>query len=437
VGYPFVLRRDVAGDVALPLMCDVRQRFHVLPAVDPVAAIAADWSRVASQVAALDSGAPVAVAVGSRGIGDLVPIVRAVIARLRAAGCAPFIVPAMGSHGGATAKGQADVLAMLGIDAGSVGAPVRATMEVVSFGAADGVPLYLDRLAAEADGIVLINRVKPHTDFVGPIESGLMKLLAIGLGNQVGADHFHRLAVVRGLETTMPTAARGLLAKANVIFGVAVVENEEHRSAALRLAPADQIEATETELLELARRHMPGLPLDDIDLLVVDEMGKDISGGGLDPNVVGRTSASWGVKRARPRISRIFVRSLTTRSEGNAAGLGLVDAVTTRLVERIDHEATAVGALTACCPEDAKIPMVFPSDRLAIRSLLTTVRPTSPEDVRLVHIKNTLDVATLRVSAGCLPHLSGDGVVVSDASLRALSFDAGGALISPFPAGHE
>ena len=432
MGYPFVLRRDVAGNVTLPLMCEVRQHFHVLPAIDPAVAIEDGWQGVAQQVAALDRGARVAVAVGSRGIRDLVPIVRAVIHRLRGAGCAPFIVPAMGSHGGATAEGQADVLAMLGIDEANVGAPVRATMEVVSFGEADGVPLYLDRYAAEADGIVLINRVKPHTDFVGPIESGLMKLLVIGLGKQVGADHYHRLGVVRGLEETIPTAARGLLARVNVVFGVALVENEQHQTAALRMVPADQLEPTEIGLLELARRHLPGLPLDDIDLLIVDEMGKDISGGGLDPNVVGRTSASWGVKRARPRVSRIFVRTLTERSEGNAAGLGLVDAITVRLVDQIDHEATAVGALTACCPEDARIPMVFPSDLHAIRSLLATVRPTSANDVRLVHIRNTLDVATLYVSSGCLAHLSKNEGVVADQALRALGFDDAGALISPF-----
>jgi hypothetical protein len=430
--YPYVLKSDVAGDVTLPLMCEVQQRFQVLPAIDPVTAIDAEWQRVAAHVTAQRHGARVAVAVGSRGIGDLVPIVRTVIDRLRATGCAPFVVPAMGSHGSATAEGQADVLSMLGIDEDNVGAPVQATMDVVGFGEVDGVPLFLDRLAAEADGIVLINRVKPHTDFVGPIESGLMKLLVIGLGNQVGADHYHRLGVVRGLEETIPTAARGLFARVNVVFGVAVVESEQHRTAALRMMPADQIEPVEMQLLELARRHLPGLPLDDIDLLIVDEMGKDISGGGLDPNVVGRTSASWGVKRARPRVSRIFVRSLTARTEGNAAGLGLVDATTPRLIDQIDHEATAVGALTACCPEDAKIPMVFPSDRVAIRNLLTTVRPTSADDVRLVHIKNTLDLATLYVSSGCLALLSRDDVDIPDPSMMALSFDDAGALISRF-----
>ena len=191
------------------------------------------------------------------------------------------------------------------------------------------------------------------------------------------------------------------------------------------------IEATETELLKLARGRLPGLPLDEIDLLMVEEMGKDISGGGLDPNVVGRTSASWGVKRPRPRISRILVRSLTARSEGNAAGLGLVDAVTERLVAQIDAQATAIGALTSCCPEDAKIPMVFQSEAEAVFALLVTIRPTATDDVRIVHIRNTLDLETLYVSQGCLPHLARDHVTVSRPR-GPLAFDASGFLVSPF-----
>jgi hypothetical protein len=432
--YPFILDSVEADAGPVPAMHRVRQQFDVLPAADPVACFAAEWPKVADRIAALPRGARIAVGVGSRGIGDLVPIVRAVVSRLRQAGCEPFIVPAMGSHGGSTAEGQTAVLAELGIGEHSVGAPIHATMEVVSMGAADGIPLYLDRYAAEADAIVLVNRVKPHTDFVGPVESGLLKMLVIGLGKRVGADHYHRLGVVRGLEETIPTAARALLAKLDVLFGVALVENEEHRTAVLRIVPPEEIEATEMELLRLARRHHPGLPLDDIDLLIVDEMGKDISGGGLDPNVVGRTSASWGVRRPRPRVSRIFVRDLSRRSEGNAAGLGMVDAITTRVVEKIDHRATAVGALTACCPEDAKVPMVFPTDRDAILSLLSTVRPTSTDDLRLVHIRNTLELGVLFVSSGCLDSLLSRDAIELDRTPRALAFDGTGWLISPFSA---
>ncbi|HZL64859.1 MAG TPA: lactate racemase domain-containing protein [Thermoleophilia bacterium] len=421
-----------AGDgTELPAMYEVRQRFDLLPAVDALAELDASWAGGAGRLAELAPGSSVAVAVGSRGIADIALVVREVVARLKAAGMAPFIVPAMGSHGGATAGGQTEVLAARGVTESSVGAPIRATMDVVSLGEADGIPLFLDRNAAAADGIVLVNRVKPHTDFVGPIESGLMKQLVIGLGKQTGADHYHRLGVVRGLEDTIPTAARALLQRVNVLFGVALVENEEHRTAALRVVPPGEIEQVEHELLELARRHLPGLPLDDVDLLIVDEMGKDISGNGLDPNVVGKAAAAYSVPRLRPRVSRIFVRDLTADTHGNAAGLGVTDAITTRLFGKIDAAATAMNAFTSCSPEDAKTPAVFACDRDAIVSLLTTVRPATASDLCVVHIRNTLDLARLWVSAGCLEQLPGPPAVTIDPTPRALVFDASGDLVSP------
>ena len=218
--YPFVVG-PVAGDEAeLPTMFAVRQHFDVLPAVDAVAALEEEWPRAEAPLSELAPGASIAVAVGSRGIADIAVLVRGVVGRLREAGCEPFVVPAMGSHGGATAAGQAEVLAHLGVTEAAVGAPVRATMEVVSLGEEAGIPLFLDRFAWEADGIVLLNRVKPHTDFVGPIESGLMKQLTIGLGNQVGADHYHRLGVERGMAETVQAAARAVMDRVNILFGV-------------------------------------------------------------------------------------------------------------------------------------------------------------------------------------------------------------------------
>ena len=429
--YPFVVGRVEGSPVRLPPMREVRQRFRGLPAADAVAMLNQQWERIDDRVAALSEGAAVAVAVGSRGIADLVPVVRGVIEHLKAAGCRPFIVPAMGSHGGATAEGQVEVLRMLGVAEDTVGAPVRATMEVVPLGDADGEPLYLDRLAWEADGIVLINRVKPHTDFVGPVESGLMKMLVIGLGKQVGADYYHRLGVVRGLEITIPAAARGLLARAHVLFGVALVENEDHQTALLRVVPPETMESAEVELLKVARAHLPGLPVDDVDLLIVDEMGKDISGAGLDPNVIGRSSAAWSPKRERPRVSRVFVADLTAASEGNAAGLGAVDAVSASFLAKIDIAATAVNAFTSCCPEDARIPTVFASAQDAILSLLTTVRPASPEDTRIVYIRNTMALDRVWVSTGCLDQVDESKAAVSPATIELL-FDEAGCLVSPF-----
>jgi len=430
--YPFVIDGTVGRGVVLPVMHEVRQRFDLLPEVDALAELGAQWGRAAERLAPLKAGARVAVAVGSRGIGDIVPVVRDVVARLCAAGCEPFIVPAMGSHGGATAEGQTAVLASLGVTPESVGAPIRATMDVVSLGVADGIPLYLDRYAWDADGIVLINRVKPHTDFHGHVESGLMKMIVIGLGKQAGAEHYHRLSVVRGLHDTVPTAARALLERANVLFGVALVENEAHRTAVLRVVAPEEVEEAETELLDLARRHLPDLPVDDIDLLILDEMGKEVSGNGLDPNVTGRNITPWAAKPSRPSVSRIFVRRLTEASHGNACGLGCVDAVPLAFLDRFDHAATVMNGFTSAAPEDGKMPLVFATDRDAVTSLLTAVRPVTPEDVRVVYGRNTLDVGRLWVSAGCLLVLREQPACDVDLSPRELSFGAGGGLVSPF-----
>ena len=430
--YPFVVG-PVAGDEAeLPDMFAARQHFDVLPAVDALTALAEEWPHAEAPLAALGSGASVAVAVGSRGIADVAMLVRDIIRRLRQSGCEPFIVPAMGSHGGATAAGQTELLARLGVTEESVGAPVRATMGVVSLGEVDGIPLVLDRFAWEADGIVLVNRVKPHSDFVGPIESGLMKQLTVGLGKQAGADHYHRLGVVRGLAETLPVAARAIMDRVNVVFGVAVVENEAHRTAVVRVVPPEELEEAESRLLELARRHLPGLPLDDIDLLILDELGKDISGRGLDPNVTGRNVISWSARRERPRVLRIFVRGLSAASHGNAAGVGNTDAVAVRLVDALDGAATAVNGLTSCSPDDVRIPPVFACDRDAVFAMLTTIRPTARDDVRVVYARNTLDVTRLWVSAGCLAHLPAAPAVVVDPAHRHLPFDAAGNLLSPF-----
>ena len=428
--YPFVVGPVVGDEAELPAMFEVRQHFDVLPAVDVLAALGEEWQRAKAPLSALAPGASIAVAVGSRGIADIAVLVRGIVERLREAGCEPFVVPAMGSH--AAAAGQTEVLAHFGVTEAAVGAPVRATMDVVSLGEVEGIPLLIDRFAWEADGIVLVNRVKPHTEFVGPIESGLMKQLTIGLGKQAGADHYHRLGVVRGMAETVPAAARALMKRVNVVFGVALVENEDHRTAVVRVVPPEELEETESGLLELARRHLPGLPLDDIDLLILDEMGKDISGVGLDPNVTGRNVISWSARRERPRVLRIFVRGLSAASNGNAKGIGNADAVAVRLVDELDGAKTAVNGLTSCSPDDARIPLVFARDRDAVFAMLTTIRPTTPDDVRVVHVRSTLDVERLWVSAGCLDHLAPPPAVAVGLGLRRLPFDAAGNLVSPF-----
>lgn len=418
-----------AAAMPLPPMHLVEQRFAVPPAVDAAAEVARQWDAAWGN-AALPPGASVAVGVGSRGIDSLAEVVGAVVARLREAGCEPFVVAAMGSHGNACAAGQEAVLAERGITEVSVGAPVRGSVEVVGMGEVDGLPLFLDRLAAEADGIVLVNRVKPHTDFVGRFESGLLKMLVIGLGNEVGANSYHRHALTRGLESVIETAGGALLQRARVILGVALVENQQHRVCGVHVLPSARWQQAEPGLLEYARTLLPRLPLDDIDVLLVDEMGKDVSGAGMDPNVTGRSLGCWCAPRSTPRITRIVVCALTAATEGNACGLGAIDCAPRRLVEQVDLGATAANALAACAPEDGKLPLTFADDREALSAALATLRPFTPDDLRLVHIRNTLALERFEVSPGCLAHLDERADLTVAARPSALAFDADGALLT-------
>jgi hypothetical protein len=303
-------------------------------------------------------------------------------------------------------------------------------MEVQPMGEANGIPLFLDRLAFEADGIVLINRVKPHTNFIGPTESGIIKMMAIGLGNQVGAEHYHRLSVVRSQYKIISSAGKALIQKCPFLFGVCLLENQTHETARVKIAPAKELEAVESKLLETARAWLPTLPLDEIDLLIVDEMGKDISGEGIDPCVVGRDVCAYGAKRPWPKITRIFVRDLTVGSEGSALGMAQADFTTQRLVDKIDFDATLVNSITACAPEAMKIPLAFKTDREVIATALKTLRPYDLTDLRIVHIKNTLELTRLMVSVGCLEFLKKNRGLIIDAKDMELAFDDSGNLIS-------
>ena len=413
----------------LPPMRTVRQRYDLPAEVDVSVEIEREFNRIKGELD-LVRDSSVAIGVGSRGIANLAKIVREVVKKLKDAGVHPFVTPAMGSHGGAIAEGQIKVLKTRGITEDSVGAPIEATMEVINLGVIDGIPLFIDRLAYEADGIVLVNRIKPHTEFSGPTESGLIKMLGIGLGNHTGAEHYHRAAITRGFYEIIHAAGRTLLNRVNFLFGVALVENQEHQTAILRLLRDDEIESVEQELLKKARAYMPKIPVKEIDLLIIDEMGKDISGAGIDPKIVGRAICSWADTEPYPRISRIFVRDLTAATEGHASGLGMVDFTTERLVKKINMQATAINALTSSCPEEAKIPMNFKTDREAIAAALMTIRPYTPEDLRIVRIKNTLELRHLVVSEGCLAELENNPNLKIDAGSVALEFDASGNLIS-------
>ena len=423
-----MIRLPVPDDFAYPDMVRIHQQPDVPAAVDVTHTLAAEWKKYRQRLT-LQPGARIAVGIGSRDSPDLVSIVKTVVTWLKQAGAEPFITSAMGSHGGATVKGQTEILAKKGITASQTGVPVRVTMDVVPIGEADGIPLYMDRLAHEAEGIVLINRVKPHTDFTGPMESGVIKMLCIGLGNQKGADLYHRAAVGRGFSNMLLTVGRHLLQTTRFLFGVAVVENQNKAICDIRLGTAQDMAHIETRLLKKAYYCLPGLPIDTIDLLIVDEMGKDISGAGMDPNVVGgKGICIWSDDRPLPDITRIFVRDLTAASNGNAMGLGMVHVVTPKLADKIDMQATATNAVTACCPEDCKIPLTLATEKEAVAAALLTVRPYTMEDLRVVHIKNTRDITRMLVSRGCLPDLEKQpGIsIISDAST--MTFDKTGQL---------
>lgn len=420
---------DTLGALQLPKMRMIRQQFEISPAVNAADELDREWSRIKKGLD-LPSGSKIAIGVGSRGISNLSVVVRDVVTRLKEAGYDPFVTPAMGSHGGATAEGQMDVLRHRGITEESVGAPIKATMDVQPMGEANGIPLFLDRLAFEADGIVLINRVKPHTNFIGPTESGIIKMMAIGLGNQVGAEHYHRLSVIRSQYEIISSAGKALIQKCPFLFGVCLLENQAHETARIKIALRDEVERVESELLKTARSWLPTLPLDEMDLLIIDEMGKDISGEGIDPCVVGRDVCVYGAKRPWPKITRIFVRDLTVGSEGSALGIAQADFTTQRLVDKIDFDATLVNSITACAPEAMKIPLAFKTDREVIATALKTLRPYDLTDLRIVLIKNTLELTRLMVSVGCLEFLKKNRGLIIDAEDTELVFDDSGNLIS-------
>jgi hypothetical protein len=412
----------------LPQMRIVHQHFNVPPEVDVKTEIEREWNRLHDQIE-VAGGARVAIGVGSRGIVNLAEAVRAVVSHLKSVGAEPFIIPAMGSHGGATVEGQIQILSHLGVSEKTVDAPIKATMDIEPLGAVAGIPLFLDRLAFEADGIVLINRVKLHTDFSGPTESGIIKMMAIGLGNQVGADHYHRLAVERDMYELFNRAGMALIKKTHFLFGIALVENQSHQTCIVKMVTTDMLPKAEEELLAKAREYFPRLPLNEIDLLIIDEIGKDISGSGMDPNVTGRVSSPFVQKPSEPRVTRIFVRDLTEASEGNAIGIGDADFTTQRLVEKIDSYKTAMNCITSCGPEGGRIPLTYASDRQAIVAALKTIRPYTLKDLKIVRIKNTLELGNIMVSQGCLADIEGRPGISIDCEKIPIKFNYFGNLL--------
>jgi len=372
-------------------------------------------------------GQRIAVTAGSRGIRGIAEILARVVQRLRAAGAWPVVVAAMGSHGGATAEGQRRLLAHLGVTEAGVGAPILTAMDVVELGrTAGGLVAYCDRQAAEADGILVVNRVKPHTGFAEPIGSGLLKMLAVGLGKVPGAAQIHRQGPPRMAQAIEEIAAV-FLASGKVLGGLAILENAYDETADVVAVRPGTMAAQERELFRRAKALLPGLPVDEADLLIVDEMGKNFSGTGMDVNIIGRWRLPGMPEPSVPRISRIVALRLSAASEGNAQGVGLADVVTRRLVDAIDPIATYTNAITSTFLERGFIPITMPTDRDAIGAALASLALPHPAQARIVRIRNTLHLDQLWVSEAVLPALAGrPGVTVGSAA--PLQFTADGTL---------
>jgi Lactate racemase N-terminal domain len=389
---------NVAGglDIPLPKMASVRQKFEATRLHDLSVAIAREFGRP-EVCGRITPGQVVAVGCGSRGVANIGEIARCVIRELQELGARPFVFPAMGSHGAATAEGQKKVLESYGISEGTTGVPIKASMDTVVIGQLpDGTPVQVDKHAAEADGMVVINRIKPHTGFRGATESGLTKMLSIGIGKIAGAASYHSHGMDRFPEL-LPQVRDVVIGAGNVLFGVGIVENAYDETALIEVVPAERLAVREPELQALAKQFMPQLYFDEIDVLIIDEMGKNVSGAGFDPNITGRNrrAVKWV---AEPLVKKIVVLGLTRESMGNATGIGSADVITLRVWREFDVPSTYANIITSANLDGAAIPIVMNTDREAIGLAVKTVVRVKPQDCRIVRIKNTLLLSEIQVS---------------------------------------
>jgi len=385
------------------MLTKIRQIFP-RPRLDDVpAAVAETLGALADRVR---PGEHIALAVGSRGIANIAAIVKTTVEFVRACGGSPFIIPTMGSHGGGTAEGQTAVLASYGITSEAMGCPIRATMETVEITPPEPRNrVFMDRYAYESDGVILINRVKIHTDFHGPHESGLVKMSVIGLGKHRQALEIHSWGVY-GLRHLIPWTSAQILASGKVRLGLAIVENAYDETMLVKALPAEAIMDEEPALLELSRANMPSLPVDDIDVLLIDRMGKNISGSGIDPNIIGRNHIRGEPEPDRPRIKAITIHDLTDESHGNAVGLGVADVIARRLFDKIDLDATNANTVTSTFLRRGKIPVIAPDDATAYAWALRSCNRIAPDTERVVRIQDTLHLSECYVSDAVMAEIA-------------------------------
>ncbi len=384
----------------------------------------------------LQPGQSVAVTAGSRGIANIAVIIKAAVDHLKSLGARPFIVPAMGSHGGGTAQGQREIIEGYGITESFVGCPIRSSMEtVIVTRTPEGIPVHFDRHAYEADYTLVVGRIKPHTNFVGDVESGLMKMMLIGLGKHEGAKIYHRAINDFSFGQIVRSVAQQVLSQCRILAGLGIVENGYDETALIRGVAPEEFEDRERELLIQARQWMPRLPFREADVLILDEFGKNISGSGMDTNVVGRKfrwheadDDEW------PKIKRIFVRSLTEETHGNAAGIGGAEYCSRRVIEQINLEITKINCITGGSPVGAMLPVYYDTEREVLDSALSTIGLVPPEQSRILWVKNTLQVSEVECSARYLEEARQRDDLEIISELRDLQFDQRGDLVNFEPA---
>lgn len=395
--------QELLKDIPVPKMAKVKVHFDDKK-IDDLGLELTEKLQQEHIKASVKPGMEIAIAVGSRGLDRLVELTTVTVLFLKGLGAKPFIVPSMGSHGGATAEGQREVLAHLGVTEESVGCEIRSSMEVVKVGELpNGLPVYVDKFASEADGIVVINRVKPHTAFRGPVESGVMKMISIGLGKQKGAEACHQMGF-KYMAENVPAMAKVIMEKTPVLFGVATIENAFDKVAVVEVLAPKEIVEKEPDLQKQAKTLLPKLFFDQLDVLVIDEIGKNISGDGMDPNITGRYPTPYA--SGGPDVNKMVVLDVTPQSEGNANGVGTADFTTQRLIDKMDKEGTYANGLTSTVVAPTKIATTLATDEQAIKAAIKTCNILDFTKVKLVRIKNTLVLSEIEVSEALLPYIA-------------------------------
>jgi len=406
----------------------VRQKFEKTTFSDPGAMVRRELER-SDLLAPIGRGDKVLITAGSRGIESMNEVLRTLIEAVKEHGGEPLLFPAMGSHGRGDAEGQVEVLRHLGITEANLSAPIYSGFDVVEIDRVlDSVPVYADRAAVDADHILIVNRVKEHTEYLGETESGILKMAVVGLGRQPGAETMHKLAVNISYLKAIHLIAASLFQNLKILGGVALLEGHLNQLRRVEAIRPDEVFAREPALLEESKLFKPKLPFQELDILLIDEIGKEISGAGMDTKVVGRIMNIYEKECETPKITRIIVRDLSEATFGNATGIGLADYTTRRAAEKIDFEATAMNCMTAVAPEKGRIPLALASDRGALEAAFKTIGLWTPEGVRVAWIANTKDREVLAVSSALLEARRGELEVCEEARLFDLPYDASGNL---------